>query len=350
MRIKVKNKVALFSLMTSFIVILSGCSLPYGYKGKSKSFNLTQDRSAHAQQSIGQEFSAYQINPGDVLELIYRHEVTLEDSYILNPLDTIVVNFLAIPNWNSQQRIRPNGTISLPYFPEIKISGLTVPEATQFVQQKYKSILKDPKIYLMVSEFQSKQERIRASLLNPSTGSSRLVTVQTDGYVSLPLIGMVRAGALPFIKFREQIYDKYFYDYGLQVDLVLSKAAGKQIYVVGMLNQPGVYEMPTQLNTLQAISLARGFREDAQLKQVMLVRRVGDIMNCISLDITATLEGRGTDGLVNVQNGDIIYVPRTRLASAAEVATQISAISFFRGISTSVSWQMRDRDGDVIFF
>ena len=95
---------------------------------------------------------------GDVLEFIFKQETTTEQSFVLSPLDTVNVNFLSSPAWNSLQRIRPNGAISLPYQSEIVIAGLTVPQATHKIEALYSKILKDPKIFVSLGDFQTKQE------------------------------------------------------------------------------------------------------------------------------------------------------------------------------------------------
>lgn len=331
------------------LLALCSCSLPHGYKGEGPLL-LAAEHAPDASPGGTDVFAAYRISPGDVLEVIFREQDGTEREFVLSPLDSVNVNFLSSPAWNTQQRVRPNGGITLPYRPEVIVAGLTVPQATRKIESMYASILKDPKVFLYVNEFRTGQERLRASLYHPATGSTRLVTVQADGNVSLPFTGVLQAGGMPFVSFREQVRQAYRQQHGMDVDVLLNKSAGQQVYVVGMLQQPGAYPMNGPTSVLQAISLARGFRDDAELNQVILVRRQGDTMICRPLDVGATLEGRGADGMVAVQSGDIVFVPRTRLASAAEVASQLATLTFFRGISGSLTWQMRDSNGNVILF
>lgn len=330
--------------------LLTGCSLPHGYKGDKSPMPLAAEHFPDNSSGAGDTFAAYIISPGDVLEFIFKQETTTEQSFVLSPLDTVNVNFLSSPAWNSLQRIRPNGAISLPYQSEIVIAGLTVPQATHKIEALYSKILKDPKIFVSLGDFQTKQERLRTSLFQPSTGSTRLVTVQSDGKISLPFAGILQAAGVPFTIFRQTAQNEYRQQYNMDIDVVLNKSSGQQVYLVGLLNQPGAYTMSGPTTALQALSLAHGFRDDAELGRVILVRRQGNTMLCRPLDLTATLEGKGADGLVAIQSGDILYVPKTRLASAAEVAAQISSITFFRGITAGLSWQMRDSGGNTVFF
>ena len=330
--------------------LFAGCSLPHGYKGNNEPLPLAAEHFPDTSAGASDTFAAYLISSGDVLEFIFKQESTTEQSFVLSPLDTVIVNFLSSPAWNSQQRIRPNGAISLPYQPEIVIAGLAVPQATKKIEALYAKILKDPKIFISVGDFQTKQERLRASLFQPSSGFTRLVTVQSDGKISLPFAGMLQAAGVAFINFRQLAQQEYRQQYNLEVDVILNKSAGQQVYLVGLLNQPGVYPMSGPTTALQALSMAHGFRDDAELGRVILVRRQGNAMICKPLDLTATLEGKGPDGFVAIQSGDILYVPKTRLASASEVAAHISAITFFRGITAGLSWQMRDNSGNTVFF
>ena len=340
-----RRRIIIKVLSLLLALALGACALPHGYKGEPGGQGIQiQPLITEKRPARGMDLDAYRISPGDIIEFIFRQDSAREDTFRLSPLDTVNVNFLANAEWNSQQRIRPDGTIALPYQPSVAVAGLTVPQATQKLEELYSQILQNPRIFLYVADFKTRQERLHASLLNPSAGASRLLAVQADGYVSLPFAGMVRAGGLTFVDFRQLVQNQYQQQYGMDVDVLLNKPANQMLYLVGMLTQPGAYPINGPISVLQALSLARGFRDDAQLNQVILIRREGDTMFCTPLDLTATMEGRNTDGMALARSGDIIYVPRTRLASAADVANQLTSITFFKGVSASLSWQMRNNE------
>lgn len=148
--------------------LLTGCSLPHGYKGDKSPMPLAAKHFPDNSSGAGDTFAAYIISPGDVLEFIFKQETTTEQSFVLSPLDTVNVNFLSSPAWNSLQRIRaPTGPFPCHIKSEIVIAGLTVPQATHKIEALYSKILKDPKIFVSLGDFQTKQERLRTSLFSP---------------------------------------------------------------------------------------------------------------------------------------------------------------------------------------
>ena len=68
--------------------------------------------------------------------------------YILGPGDSISVNLIKLEGFNNKVNILPDGTINLPRVGIIYISGMSISEATNTIQEKYKSILKTPIVYL----------------------------------------------------------------------------------------------------------------------------------------------------------------------------------------------------------
>jgi len=73
------------------------------------------------------------------------------EKYILKPGDQLSVKFFFNPELNEEELIvRPDGYISLQLIHEIKAAGLTPPDLTKLLAEKYKGQLKNPEIAVIV--------------------------------------------------------------------------------------------------------------------------------------------------------------------------------------------------------
>jgi polysaccharide biosynthesis/export protein len=87
----------------------------------------------------------YRLNPGDVLEVIYRYT----------------------PEFNQTVTIHPDGFIVLEIVGELEIGELTLEEARQAIIKKATERLKDPEITLLLKEFQKPYYIVAGEVLQP---------------------------------------------------------------------------------------------------------------------------------------------------------------------------------------
>ena len=74
-----------------------------------------------------------------------------EDVYILGPGDGLQLNFLAVPEFSQAFDLLNDGTASLPLLGNVKLDGLTVSQATLWLQGLYSAQLQRPDIQLIVA-------------------------------------------------------------------------------------------------------------------------------------------------------------------------------------------------------
>ena len=119
-------KLRFFILINAFLLLFSFSALAQtGATETSKS-----DR--EAPQLKQPEGNRYRLNPGDVLDIIYRYT----------------------PEFNQSVTIQPDGFVMLEIVGELKISGLTLEEARQKVLENATKRLKDPVVNLLLKQFQ----------------------------------------------------------------------------------------------------------------------------------------------------------------------------------------------------
>jgi polysaccharide export outer membrane protein len=88
--------------------------------------------------------------------------------------------------------------------------------------------------------------------------------VDPDGYVSMPMLGRVKAGAMTIGDFETELNraaSKYVRD--PQLVASVTEFHSQPISVVGAVNQPGAQQLQGRKTLMQVISMVGGFRSDA---------------------------------------------------------------------------------------
>jgi polysaccharide biosynthesis/export protein len=88
--------------------------------------------------------------------------------------------------------------------------------------------------------------------------------IDPDGYISVPLLGRIKAGGLTLADFESQLNRtaaKYVRD--PQLVASVTEFHSQPISVVGAVNQPGAQQLQGRKTLMQVISMVGGFRTDA---------------------------------------------------------------------------------------
>ena len=147
---------------------------------------------------------------------------------------------------------------------------------------------------------------------------ARTVTVLPDGRISLPYIAPVMvADRTP--QEAEAMLAAAFSPILLhpQVSVVVKTAGPLKVFVGGEVKTPGVYDMPGDINALQAVTMAGGFTTGAKPSQVVILRRAsggGAMMRTVDLSVHPAR--RVAQDLAPLRRFDVVYVPRSRVAEA----------------------------------
>jgi polysaccharide export outer membrane protein len=293
----------------------------------------------------GKMTALHVVQPGDVLDVIYHFNLASGHAYRLAPYDQIEINFLAAPELNKTHVVRPDGMISLPEVGEINVSGKSITQLQSMLTDLYANILIDPQFTVNLTKYQAQLEEYKAALTHPSFGQGRLLNVRADNYVTFPLIGEINTEGLSIAQLREIANEKYQQlEPGMRADILLKKTAPHQVFVLGEVRQAGAYEIQRPISLMQAIALARGTGPTAELSSVVAIRREKDKMIAKVYNLEDGLEGKAA--MAYLLPDDIVYVPKTKLARAADIARQISEVLIFRGTGVSFSYRLDEEENN----
>ena len=145
---------------------------------------------------------------------------------------------------------------------------------------------------------------------------SRDIKVLPDGTISFPLVGQVNAlGKLPR-EVEQEIYNGLKSQYREtvpQVTVSVKNAVGMQFSIIGKVKAPGAFNTGRYVNVLEAVALAGGPADFADVGNVRILRKTGTGLSVIKVRLTDVLKGNPNDrdlaGLPQLESGDTVIVP-----------------------------------------
>ncbi|MDQ0464123.1 polysaccharide export outer membrane protein [Caulobacter ginsengisoli] len=145
---------------------------------------------------------------------------------------------------------------------------------------------------------------------------NKTVTVQPDGRVSLPLIQPVMAADRTIPQLQDALTAAYATQLRRpQVSVAVKTAQPLKVFVMGEVDKSGVYDMPGDINALQAIALAGGFKSSARTHKIVVIRRgPGGTAMARTVDLDQVMKNPAGRDLVPLRRFDVIVVPRTGVA------------------------------------
>ena len=142
----------------------------------------------------------------------------------------------------------------------------------------------------------------------------RKVRINTNGTVSLPLIGSVAIGGMTLLDAQSSIEKKLEqFLVSPQVSLFIEDYGNKTIFVMGEVQKPGSYPIPTEsrMTVLEAISTAGGFTPIAAQDRTRVLRYVNGASVTYTINIQEITQQGQKDKDMVLEPNDIIYVPQS---------------------------------------
>lgn len=238
--------------------------------------------------------------------------------------------------------VRPDGRISFPLVGDVQAEGRTVDELTQDLTERLRKYLLAPKVSVIVLQFNSLHYTIYGEVVHPGVyplqtrvtiadalakagglnkGQFRASSVEladlTHAFISrqgrwLPVdfVRLVRQGDMRFnIELQPGDY------------ISIPSGLSKEVYIIGEVNAPALFAFREEMPMSRTLALAEGFTKDADISRIHIVRGALNNPTLIVSDFNKVIAGQAQD--VQLEPGDIVYVPPTSLASWARMLNQI---------------------------
>lgn len=138
---------------------------------------------------------------------------------------------------------------------------------------------------------------------------NRDVMVLPDGTISFPLIGRISVNGLTveaLVEVVEDRLDKYVPDPTISVQVL--QTISQAVYIIGKVNRPGRFDLPNNLNVLQALALAGGLNPFAKSRHIKIFRETDEGTQIYDFNYEEVSKGEKLTQNIRLQRGDVIVV------------------------------------------
>lgn len=139
---------------------------------------------------------------------------------------------------------------------------------------------------------------------------TKTVAVLPDGKIHYPLIGEITAAGKSVGEFKRELearIKEFVPDPSLSV--MVQQVGSMVIYVIGKVNNPGRFILNSDINMLQALSIAGGLNPFAQKKNIRIFREIAGKAKILYFDYDAVTEKEQLDQNILLKKGDVVVVP-----------------------------------------
>lgn len=277
----------------------------------------------------------YRVGPGDVLEV------------------SVYARSLAGQAKPELVTVRQDGKIFHSILGEIQTGGLTVPDLQLKIAESAAPFVKNPFVLVKIAEYNSQHVTIIGeigggaggrAITVPLKGPTRLIelmaaTVTTSG------VGGGGAAASPTFtadlsniivtrrsgeRFRVNLNTFLFgFDPTSNVDIqdgdliFIPHVEDNRVFIIGEVRSPGLLPIGRGLTVAEAVARMGGFTTTARENDVTLIRGGVDRPEIIKIPVRSIVRKGRRDQDIHLQNGDILYVPRSPLGTTNLVLAQI---------------------------
>ncbi len=135
--------------------------------------------------------------------------------------------------------------------------------------------------------------------------------ITPEGNVSLPLIGKIKLIDQSISQASENLKKIIDKDYIIDPEVIIEIIGYKKetFVVLGQVQKPGTYNFPEgaqEFTFLQAISIAGGFSQVANIKKVKIIRQEAGQRKIMRINAENVIAGDSPD--LKIESGDVIHV------------------------------------------
>jgi len=268
----------------------------------------------------------YKIGPGDVLT------ITLWDQ--AKP----------VPYKNA---VRPDGKISYSYMDDILVAGRTSHEVDETLSNALKKYIRNPRVDVVVTKYQSKSALLFGQINRLQTGISGPGKYPLMGKTKIldfivmaggPIIGeefanadlkrveVVRKGKSYTINlyqamFKGDLSQNIVIDDGDIITVPELPTFGERVYVFGEVNSQGIYRLKDAYDLLAAVSKAGGTTRVAVDSEIKIIRGYNEDRTkpiILSANLDEILKKGDIAQNIPLLDGDVVYIPRTIIGDINE--------------------------------
>ncbi len=137
------------------------------------------------------------------------------------------------------------------------------------------------------------------------------VRVLTDGTISFPLLGTIKAASLTVSQLEAQLTKQLAEKYLVSPQVTVFVKEFSSVYVFGEVKKPGSFPLYGKMTVFQAITLAGGFTDVANPARVKIVREVDGVETGFEVDVQKITKKGDVSEDKELKANDRVIVPRS---------------------------------------
>jgi polysaccharide export outer membrane protein len=139
---------------------------------------------------------------------------------------------------------------------------------------------------------------------------TKSLIVLPDGKISFPLIGEIKAAGRTVPQLKQEITKKISpFAPDPIISIEVRQVNSMLVYVIGRVNTPGRFSLNTNVNVLQALTIAGGLNPFAKRDKIKIFRREGAKTTIFRFKYDEVVEGAELEQNIILQRGDVVVVP-----------------------------------------
>jgi polysaccharide export outer membrane protein len=289
------------------------------------------------------------ISPAEVLAAF---EAPVEEDYILGEGDEVSVDVAGRAELSASHLIGPDGNITLPYVGEMHFAGLTRTAAAKEAFEAWSPFYESLNVTVKVTKYESNMIFVLGRVATPGVlhfdvQPTLLEAVTRAGGLPVGGVGADKAALarcmifrgknkLVWIDLRSLLNGQNLaLNIRLQRNdtLYIPDSDDQLVYVMGEVKKPGAIGMTPNMTFLTALAQAGGPTDDAKKGRIRLIRPSSGMERDIDLE---DFYRGGSNPNVTLQDGDILYVARSKLGSMGYVLQKITPLTTYLLFATSL--------------
>lgn len=288
---------------------------------------------------LGDSYHAVDLSPATI-EALHQFDGDPRTRYLIGPGDRVNVMVWARPELSGAHVVGPDGDIQVPFLGSVRIAEMTPDQASARLSSALSEYYVSAYATITMLSYSGNTVTVLGHVAHPGLLTfnnnptllevlARAGTVQTDSKITdITRCAVFRGKDRALWLDLRPLYRGDNLALNLRIirgDYVYVPDPSDQlVYVLGQVNKPGAYALTPNMSFLAALAEAGGPSDAAKPSQIVLARPRDNRQQVI--DLAAFLAGNGAANY-SLEEGDIIYVPKSGLATMGYVLQQLNPIT-----------------------
>ena len=264
-------------------------------------------------------------------------EESEEPIYTIGKGDVLKLDVMGRPEVSGRMVVGPDGRVTVPLLGNMDIYDQTREAVQEEIEKRLRRYYTHPVTTLTIDEYVSNQVTVLGrvehagmqrfphppTLAEVLAGAGALPTI--DKQATLTRCAIMRGRQKLIWVDLKALLNGGDPAYNMRMkkgDIIyIPDSADTAVYVMGQVLRPGSYRLTPGMTMLDAISQAGGLHEDADKDQIAIYRAG---LNQVEVMTFAQLIDMSRSTNYGLENGDVLYIPRSGIAEFGYVLRQIS--------------------------